>query len=657
MKKMIWMGLSVAVLAFTQCTKNEEAVVSPEGAANFELQAEVVEGRTVAEGMSTQWATADVMKVWYGEGSTYTNCGEFTLPEDKVAAGLFSGTLPAEYDATKAYDWYAVYPYSTANYEEAGTPALMTMLIGTNIQRQTAGYNSIAHISGSVAPLYGVAKGVEAGARPQLPMKHLTTLVKIVVTNLEEEALEVRDITMQTKATKIAGRARIAIKDGEATYDPVAAAVPQAILRVTSNEETIAQNGKAEFYLALIPFTTPAEGEQVSITVAATNNDVCTRTFTIPAGTQFKAGEMNTFNLKFEAEKIIDLDAEGTANCYIVTEGGHCTFKATVGNTADVPTGLASVNWLWMTESNLVSNLSLDNNNEIHFTAAEREGNAVIAGYDAEGNIVWSWHIWLTDDPRLNLHNGSSDAYQLMDRNLGATTTEKWNAKAYGLYYQWGRKDPFPGPKTTGTGGGTQENAGFTNGTEAFSVNSDCAFVLGSNTATAVGTTKEDAIAYTIAHPMEFLTSDAGELWFNSAFTDYQDLWGFNADKTIYDPCPAGYRVPRTEDVYAGMTNAHWQVESQTVGSRQIYAYEYTAGGSTVRSYYPAAGYRAGTSTDGGKLKWTGAIALYWSNQLRTSSSQVWCMELDQNNGNYFANRRQNGYVARGCPIRCVKIQ
>ncbi len=656
MKKMILTGLlSVSLLALTQCTKSEEEAFAPMQGSKAELQADVVSSRTIAEGLTTSWAADDAMKVWIGEGESYINCGEFTLPEANLSTGIFTGTMPDSYDTAKSYDWYAVYPYASANYEVAGTPTLMTMLIGTNIQRQTAGYNSIAHIAGSVAPLYGVAKGVEAGARPYLQMKHLTTLVKIVVTNLEEEALEVRDITMQTKATKIAGHARIAIKDGEATYDPVAAAVPQAILRVASNDETIAQNGKAEFYLALIPFTVPAEGEQVSIMVAAANNDVCTRTFTIPAGTQFKAGEINTFNLKYEAEKIIDLDAEGTANCYIVTEGGHCTFKATVGNTADVPTGLATVNWLWMTEANLVSNLSLDNNNEIHFTAAEREGNAVIAGYDAEGNIVWSWHIWLTDDPRLNLHNGSSDAYQLMDRNLGATTTEKWNPKAYGLYYQWGRKDPFPGPKTTGTGGGTQENAGFTNGTEAFSVNSDCAFVLGSNT--TVGATKADAIAYTIAHPMEFLTSASGELWFNSAFTDYQDLWGFNADKTIYDPCPAGYRVPRTEDVYAGMTNAHWQVESQTVGSRQIYAYEYTAGGSTVRSYYPAAGYRAGSNADGGKLKWTGAIALYWSNQLRTSSSQVWCMELDQNNNYFLANRRQNGFVARGCPIRCVKIQ
>lgn len=678
MKKMILTGLlSVSLLALTQCTKSEEEAFAPMQGSKAELQADVVSSRTIAEGLTTSWAADDAMKVWIGEGESYTNCGEFTLPEANLSTGIFTGTMPDSYDAAKSYDWYAVYPYASANYEVAGTPTLMTMLIGTNIQRQTAGYNSIAHIAGSVAPLYGVAKGVEAGARPYLQMKHLTTLVKIVVTNLDEEPLEVRDITMKAQSTKMAGRARISIKDGVPTYDPVAAAVPQAILRVTSNEETIAQNGKAEFYLALIPFTVPAEGEQVSIMVAAANNDVCTRTFTIPAYTQFKAGEMNTFNLKFEAEKIIDLDAEGTANCYIVTEGGHCTFKATVGNTADVPTGLASVNWLWMTESNLVSNLSLDNNNEIHFTAAEREGNAVIAGYDADGKIVWSWHIWLTDDPRLNLHKGSSDAYQLMDRNLGATdifdgsAPEKWNPTGYGLFYQWGRKDPFPGPKTIGGGGRLQENAPFTNGTIAHSKNEGVAFEIVHDT--TIGTTKDAAVAYTVAHPMAFIDNTNGTTygqlaWWNSDAADYATLW--STTKTIYDPCPAGYKVPDTK-TYTGMDWTHWQVETQAAGSRTIYAYGYTGGDGTVRSWYPAMSYRCATTTADNKqvsgvLSWTGIGAYYWLNEFRTkdSTNRAWVMVADKasydNNSspNYIkASGHNYGFTGRGYPVRCQKIQ
>ena len=33
-----------------------------------------------------------------------------------------------------------------------------------------------------------------------------------------------------------------------------------------------------------------------------------------------------------------------------------------------------------------------------------------------------------------------------MDRNLGALATDCTQAAAKGLYYQWGRKDPFPYP-------------------------------------------------------------------------------------------------------------------------------------------------------------------------------------------------------------------
>lgn len=675
MKKMIMTGvLSVVALTLTHCTKHEESVIAPANGAKFALQAEVAEGRTAAEGMTTAWVADDAMKVWIGAEGEYTNCGEFTITAENLGNKLFTGTMPDNYNAAVSYDWYALYPYETANYEVEGTPAQTTMMIGTNIQRQTGGYSSIAHISGSVAPLYGVAKGVEASTQPRLQMKHLSTLVKIVVENQDEEALEVQTITLQSQSTKIAGRARIAIKDGEATYDPVAAAATQTILRVTSNDETIAQNGKEEFYLALIPFTTSA-AEQFSITVAAANNDVCTRTFTIPAGTAFKAGEMNTFTLKYAAEKVVDLDAEGTANCYIVTEGGHCTFKATVGNTADVPAGLASVNWLWMTEANLVSNLSLDNNNEVHFTAANSEGNAVIAGYDAEGNIVWSWHIWLTDDPRTNLHQGTSDAYQLMDRNLGATdifdgsAPEKWNPTGYGLFYQWGRKDPFPGPKTIGGGGRLQENAPFTNGTIAHTKNEGAEFEIVHDT--SIGTTKEAGIAYTVAHPMAFIDNTNGSTygqlaWWNSAAAEYATLW--STTKTIYDPCPAGYKVPST-NTYVGMDWTHWQVETQVVGTRTIYAYGYTGGDGTVRSWYPAMSYRC-AATDGkqvsGVLSWTGIGAYYWLDQFRTKNdtNKAWVMvadksSYDNNNDDKYitASGYPYGFTGRGYPVRCQKIQ
>jgi len=92
-----------------------------------------------------------------------------------------------------------------------------------------------------------------------------------------------------------------------------------------------------------------------------------------------------------------------------------------------------------------------------------KKGNAVVA-FRINGEIYWSWHIWVTDDPT----NGSTyksfegisreksdgtteiipDAeWKWMDRNLGAIsssiTAGEWNRNG-GLLYQWGRKDPIP---------------------------------------------------------------------------------------------------------------------------------------------------------------------------------------------------------------------
>ncbi len=118
------------------------------------------------------------------------------------------------------------------------------------------------------------------------------------------------------------------------------------------------------------------------------------------------------------------------------------------------------------------------------YVKTQKEGNALIAAYDdenCEGNIIWSWHIWVRDkqysDPT-NLANAmvyytykwdeervySYDyytelgqtpirvpGYQIMSCNIGALQDapddyEDWNnvVRTFGTLYQWGRKDPFP---------------------------------------------------------------------------------------------------------------------------------------------------------------------------------------------------------------------
>lgn len=93
------------------------------------------------------------------------------------------------------------------------------------------------------------------------------------------------------------------------------------------------------------------------------------------------------------------------------------------------------------------------------------EGNAVVAARNGT-TILWSWHIWTTaafdrDGIKVQTYetrprNGvagyvdiTKRQFKMMDRHLGAasgaaTKIEAEAIKTYGLYFQFGRKDPFP---------------------------------------------------------------------------------------------------------------------------------------------------------------------------------------------------------------------
>lgn len=58
----------------------------------------------------------------------------------------------------------------------------------------------------------------------------------------------------------------------------------------------------------------------------------------------------------------------------------------------------------------------------------------------ADGEILWSWHIWVTNRPITT--SGGNDL-QWMDRNLGALSNEIGDVANRGMLYQWGRKEPF----------------------------------------------------------------------------------------------------------------------------------------------------------------------------------------------------------------------
>ena len=159
-----------------------------------------------------------------------------------------------------------------------------------------------------------------------------------------------------------------------------------------------------------------------------------------------------------------------------------------------------------------------------------KEGNAVIAAKDAFGNILWSWHIWLTDEPEGQEYY--NNAGTMMDRNLGATSATPGDVGALGLLYQWGRKDPFLGSSSISS---------------SIEAESTLTWPLPVKSDILTGT-----IEYTIKNPTVFITknNNVNQDWYytGNSFTD-ETRW--ESIKTIYDPCPVGWCIPSGESIWA----------------------------------------------------------------------------------------------------------
>ena len=225
----------------------------------------------------------------------------------------------------------------------------------------------------------------------------------------------------------------------------------------------------------------------------------------------------------------VDLSAEASANSYIVSSEGTYMFNTVKGNSSTSVGDVESAEVLWESfgtsttpsVGDLVRNVSYKDA-YITFQTADtfKEGNAVIAAKDAEGNILWSWHIWLTDQPRGQVYY--NDAGTMMDRNLGATSTAPGDVSALGLLYQWGRKDPFLGSSSI---------------REAVEAKSTITWPSAVESDSNTGT-----ISYAIANPTTFISCDENNIAIEE--TDHPRWTDPSLDKSIYDPCPAGWRVP-----------------------------------------------------------------------------------------------------------------
>lgn len=290
---------------------------------------------------------------------------------------------------------------------------------------------------------------------------------------------------------------------------------------------------------------------------------------------------------------VTDLSSSASANCYIISEVGLYKFKPVKGNSNESVGSVASAAILWETfgtdvtlvPGDLISALCYKDG-YLSFQTAEtfREGNAVIAAKDADGNILWSWHIWLTDQPQKHVYN--NNAGTMMDRNLGATSATPGDVGAFGLLYQWGRKDPFLGASSI-------SNSTFAKSTITWpsSVSSD---------------SSSGTIEYATANPTTFIAYNKNNKdWYYTGDNTTDNTRWTTSDKakSIYDPCPAGWRVPD------GGKDGVW---SKAGFDDPIYDITNTGMSFNISSpsttWYPYTGYRSFGGVD-----FFDSIGFYWT--------------------------------------------
>ena len=307
------------------------------------------------------------------------------------------------------------------------------------------------------------------------------------------------------------------------------------------------------------------------LTAAQVMNFYCT-TGSVPANFEGGFIEISSDNVHVvyipigSLDTFIPLDTEGTSNSYIADRGAASySFTATImGNGADgiidegkfedasgnilTKAGGANIHplsakLLWQDTDELVEQVALVNG-RVQVKMGRSRGNAVIAVYDKtnpnaeDAKVLWSWHLWCTPVPQIIEYTASrytGNEYKVMDRNLGATTSTPALGTTQGLRYQFGRKDPFSGSLTY-DGVKTILYDVRSSASEVESTNDESVTVAKSiNTPNILRLRGSMGISWCE-------TSDMKYLWGNTETDNY--YYPSSTIKTIYDPCPVGYKVP-----------------------------------------------------------------------------------------------------------------
>ena len=652
--------LALAV-ASVSCNKMEEienpAENLPEiGVADGQLLCAIPQTKTALDGLNVVWSEEDEIMVFGEENRTAVYKFSSFASEDNKTTAIFENVDPSVKGSRSA-----VYPAS-AYVEDSYN--------GTTAQISLGGVDDVTLSSGT--PDEVLAKTVVSSlplvstpSEGTLSFANLFGGVMFRPYDYMGSGIQIRKIRISsTDGKALAGVATINLSDGKiTTFEGT-----ETELTFTYNATSITSD---KGFIAYIPAGTYEGLTITAIDASDRKFPVTTGAVTVNAGVVKKLSQLpltiyyGKANCYRVAPGTTSLDIDATPfytyrSDYDVTKGQ--VIRCENGNMSGLG---ADVFVLWQQEEgSTATDLTLTRGTskeadgavvkgtlaiDRKFQAGEATitvpltgtaGNAVIAlctGDDSK-KIVWSYHIWVSDAEDVACST-SAGTYSILDRNIGATSTDG-SLNSFGVNYQWGRKDPFP--RDFNTQNGTSANGDLLKTAER---------------------TSSTNVAYSISNPatrVVYTSNTSGAKWLPVSING---LWGYagahgdsgvakgvkSTVKTVYDPCPEGYKVPAL--VYLTSIGDK-NTKAAAVSGK---GYNMSTGSSTT--FFPYGGYVRISKTERANdyQLYRGYI---WTaiNRSDTQGAYIFWYNAD----GIQANKNSTGaniytYCGDALPVRCIK--
>ena len=544
MKKSLFYLMGLCALAFVSCQKEELTGNDVEGAYvytfvgtnNPETKATI--GPKDENGWPVLWEQGDKLGVYKADGTfagtaelasgAGQNVGEFTLATTEALADGEALTL--------------VYPYVEGTVLADGK---FTMPLNTK-QTASVGSNALAY-----------ATAVKA-AKTVFTLNHTNAYVRFVLNTEEYKDYTLQGVTLWCDGQQVSGTASVAVADGALT---VTAA--EDYVKSTLAEGVVMGTEQKEVWATALPVD--LTGKKVYAIVHMTKG---IETVTLPveiAGGNLKKHAVNTIKLPKLAKALAPAWYEPVETRYIAINGdGWCygpdnTVLVTAKGTANTVEMKARGNFMKVRKPAYVqlayaTDMSVDkttgyvlfDGTDAHDGSAYIEHaigddytvdvtvktiynslpNSQISGMvikDEDKNPIWGINIWACLNALTTVSYKNGDILKFNIGTGAEATRNDW--KANGCYFQWGRPWAY-----TWTGKIT--------GTDRKQVDANVPF--------DVAISNPYRFFFYNGEPYNWFWGDGNS---KDRSGDLDDLWG-NPDgenksgvKSIYDPCPKGYRV------------------------------------------------------------------------------------------------------------------